>query len=200
MRRSPQAGVMKTITQLAVAAAAAGLLAACSNSHNSPGAASARGRTRTPSPGIASPARAARSPNATQSSVPAPALSHTSHITMKQAKHVYMRIVEPGTKLAGTVAHDGSDAAPFTQFRTAVLAYGRALQVEIEEFRAVHWPASVRSRITAIVMIYLPADIRCLQAVAAAGNMAAANAVSSSNRDCQMADSATIPAALGPST
>jgi hypothetical protein len=44
-----------------------------------------------------------------------------------------------------------------------------------------------------LVTTVIPSDIGCLQAVAAAGSTAAAQAVSNNNKDCQVADNSPIP-------
>jgi len=60
-------------------------------------------------------------------------------------------------------------------------------------FEAVRWPAKAQSRINALIRTTYPADISCLQAVAAAGSNAGAQAVSNSDKDCQVADNSSIP-------
>jgi hypothetical protein len=112
---------------------------------------------------------------------------------MKQAELAYTRIVRPGSALANKLGSAASGTAPFSEFRADALAYSRELQAEIGKFRAVRWPAKVQRRITALVTTVIPSDIGCLKAVAAAGSTAAAQTVSSNNKDCQVADNSPIP-------
>jgi hypothetical protein len=112
---------------------------------------------------------------------------------MKQAELAYGRIVGPGSALATKLGSAASGTAPFSEFRADALAYTRELRAEIGKFRVVRWPANVQPHIDALTTTVLPSDIGCLQAVAAAGSTAAAQAVSDSNKDCQVADNSPIP-------
>jgi hypothetical protein len=115
---------------------------------------------------------------------------------MKQAQLAYVRIVGPGNALASQLADASTGSAPFSGFRTDALAYARELRAEIAEFRAIRWPARVRTRINVMVAGNFPAGISCLQTIAAASSMAAAQAVGGSNHDCMVADNSTIPGTL----
>ena len=186
---------MNSIRDLAGAVAAAALLAACSSSpHSSPAAAShpaASAATRSPAAG------ASRSPAAGASGSTAPAGSTAAGpLTMKQAKATYARIVGPGNALANKLGDATSGTAPFSEFRSDALAYVSELRAEIGKLQAVQWPAQAQSRINTLIKTTYPADIGCLQAVAAAGSTAAAQAVSNSNKDCQVADNSSIPTSL----
>jgi hypothetical protein len=128
--------------------------------------------------------------------VPAGSPLLTGQLTMKQAQLAYVRIVGPGNVLANKLAGASTGSAPFSGFHTAALAYARELRVEIAEFRAIRWPARVRTRINAMVAANFPADISCLQTMAAADSIAAAQAVGDSNHDCVVADNSTIPGTL----
>lgn len=187
---------MNNITRLAAGVAAAALLAACSSGpHGSPVAASAPAPTRSPAAHAS-----ARSP--------APASSHSSagaaaaspaaagRLTYKQAKVAYVRIVDPGAALANKLAGAASGTAPFSQFRADALAYTKELGAEMGKLRAARWPVTVQSHIDALIKTTYPADIGCLQAVAAAGSTTAAQTVSNSNKDCQVADNSSIPTTL----
>jgi hypothetical protein len=115
---------------------------------------------------------------------------------MKQAQLAYVRIVGRGNALSDKLAAASTGSAPFSEFRTDALAYARELRAEIAEFRAIRWPASVGTRINAMAAASFPADISCLQTMAAASSMAAAQAVGGSNHDCMVADNSTIPGTL----
>ncbi len=120
----------------------------------------------------------------------------TGQLTIKQAQLAYVRIVGPGNALANKLAVASAGSTPFGGFRTDAFAYARELRAEIAEFRAIRWPARVRTRINAMVAANFPADVSCLQTMAAAGSMAAAQAVGGSNHDCMVADNSTIPGTL----
>jgi hypothetical protein len=115
---------------------------------------------------------------------------------MKQAELAYGRIVGTGSVMANKLAVAASGTAPFSQFRTDALTYATELRTEIGKFRAVRWPTRAQSRINAMVKTEFPADIGCLQAMAAAGSTAASQAVGDSNHDCMVADNSTIPGTL----
>jgi hypothetical protein len=190
---------MNGIRNLAGAAAAAALLTACGS--GPPGSHAAAPAAATHSPAAAgatrSPSQAAHSRAATPaagspSAAPAPA----GRLTMRRAKLAYVRITGPGTALASKLGNAASGIAPYSQFRADALAYTNELRAEIGKLGAVRWPAGVQSRITALITTTLPSDIRCLQAVAAAGSMTASQAVSSNNKDCQIADNSPIPTSL----
>lgn len=190
---------MISIRTAAAAAAAAVLLAACSSGpHGSSTAASgsagvsrstsgsgSAGHSGTNSPATGSPA--GNTPGSTASS---------GRLTMRQADTAYVRIVQPGSKLADKLAGAASGTAPFSQFRTDALAYVKELRAEIGKFQAVRWPANVEARINAMARTDFPADISCLQAMSAAGSTAASQTVANSNHDCMVADNSTIPGTL----
>jgi hypothetical protein len=115
---------------------------------------------------------------------------------MKQAQLAYVRIVGRGNALSNKLAGASTGSAPFSEFRADALAYASELRAEIAEFRGIRWPASVRTRINAMTAANFPADISCLQTMAAASSMAAAQAVGGSNHDCMVADNSTIPGTL----
>ena len=187
---------MNSITKLAAGVAAAALLAACSSGpHSSPVAASAPASTRSPA---AAASTRSPAPASSRSSAGAAAASPAAAgpLTYKQAKLAYVRIVDPGAALANKLAGAASGTAPFSQFRGDALAYVKELRSEIGKFQAVHWPANVQSHITTMITTDFPSDIGCLQAEVAAGNMTAAEAVTNSNKDCQVADNSTIPSTL----
>jgi hypothetical protein len=186
---------MNWIRNLAGAVAAAALLAACGSGPQSSHAAASRPAT-SHSPAAASSATGAASQSPAASS-PAGAAGQvpTGQLTVKQAQQAYAGITGPGNVLAGKVASAASGTA-FSPFRSAALAYAKELGSEIGKLRAVHWPASVQSRISTLITTTFPSDIRCLQAVAAAGSIAASQTVSSSNKDCQVADNSTTPTSI----
>ena len=165
-------------TLIAIAAAAA--LAGCSaGSHASPGTAQTTAAPATRS-AAASPSPAA-SP-----SVP------VRRLTIKQAARAYVRIVGPWNAITDAINRDYTDAAPFSQYRADALALVRALRTAGRQFRAVRWPRRVQPYITSLLLTFMPADIRCTRAGAAAGSRAAAANVNDFNPDCQAAADSTI--------
>jgi hypothetical protein len=176
---------------VAAAAAAAVLVAACgAGPQSSPVASTASGASAVAS----SPA--AQGAATSQAAAPAGSPVPTGQLTMKQAQLAYVRIVGRGNALSNKLAGASTGSAPFSEFRTDALAYARELRAEIAEFRAIRWPAGVRTRINAMTAANFPADISCLQTMAAASSMAAAQAVGGSNHDCMAADNSTIPGTL----
>jgi hypothetical protein len=115
---------------------------------------------------------------------------------MKQAELAYVRIAGPGDALANKLAGASTGSALFSAFRADALAYAGELRSEMGKFRAVRWPTRVRTRINVMVAANFPADIRCLQTMASAGTMAAAEAVGNSDHDCMVADNSTIPSTM----
>ncbi len=194
---------MNSIRSTAAAAAAAVLLAACSSGPHSP-ATAASGTAGSSGPagqaGTQSPAVSRSAAAGTASTAPgegtAGSPTSAGRLTMRQAETAYVHIVQPGTALADKLAGAASGTGPFSKFRTDALAYVGELRREIGKFQAVRWPASVAPRIKAMVRTEFPADINCLQAMVAAGSMAASQAVAGSNHDCMVADNSTIPGTL----
>jgi hypothetical protein len=194
---------MNGIRNTAAAAAAAILLAACSSGPHGPATAASGTAGSSGPPGQAgtqSPAATSSAVAGTASTAPAAATADSptsaGRLTMRQAETAYVRIVQPGTALADKLAGAASGTGPFSQFRTDALAYVGELRKEIGKFQAVRWPAHVAPRINAMVRTEFPADIKCLQAMAGAGSMAASQAVAGSNHDCMVADNSTIPGTL----
>lgn len=181
---------MNSIRNAAAAVATAALLAACSSGpHGSPSAASA--------PSASAAGRSAAAGTGGSPAVTSPAGSTSAGpLTMKQAELAYVRIVRPGNAIFSKLSSAASGTAPFSQFRTKALAYVRELRAEIGKFRAVRWPAKVRSRISMLIATTYAADIGCLQAQAMAGSFTGVESVSNSNQDCTVAENSSIPASL----
>src|SRR6266542_2165310 len=159
---------------VAAAAVAAVLVAACgAGPHGSPAASSASGASAAAhSPAAQAAASSPAAPSPGSSPVPAGSPVPTGQLTIKQAQLAYVRIVGPGNALANKLAVASAGSTPFGGFRTDALAYARELRAEIAEFRAIRWPARVRTRINAMVAANFPADVSCLQTMAASGRMA----------------------------
>lgn len=93
-----------------------------------------------------------------QSSTPA---SPPAVLTIKQAARAFLRIGNPSNRLSEAINRDYSDAAPFSQYRADALALVKALNAASRKFRALRWPATVQPYITAMLLTYVPAFIRC---------------------------------------
>ena len=104
-----------------------------------------------------------------------------------------MRILDPSNAIADAISRDYTDAAPFSQYRADALAYVKAVCGADRQLRAVRWPARVQPYITAMLLTFEPAAIRCTRAGAAAGSRAAAASVNDTNPDCQAVNDSTIP-------
>jgi hypothetical protein len=113
----------------------------------------------------------------------APVLAH--RLTMAQARAAYIRITHPFNVAVAAVNRDVADAAPWSQFRADTLAVIRADRAWARHVRAVRWPARVQRYITAMLHTDVPAEIRCDEAMAAAGGMQAATNVFNTSRDCK---------------
>ncbi len=153
-----------------LAAGAIALAAGCSAAGNTSTLAPEQHATSAP----ATPIRS--TPTAT---VPAPRL------TMAQARAVYIRITRPFNVAVAAVNRDVADAAPWRRFRADTLAVASADQAWARHVRAVRWPALVQRYVTAMLRADVPAEIRCDQAMAAAGGMHAATTVFNTNQDCK---------------
>ncbi|HVB45259.1 MAG TPA: hypothetical protein VNF47_21495 [Streptosporangiaceae bacterium] len=133
---------------------------------------------------------AAASPSASVTASPAvstavtPSTSPAARLTTQQAARAYLRIVDPVNRATGTVNTDRADDVLFSQFRADTRTYVAALRKGDAQLRATRWPARVQPYVTAMLLTYDPASIRCAQAEAAAGSYAAATSVSSTNQDC----------------
>lgn len=191
---------MSSVRKAAAAVAAAVLLAACSSGpHGSAtaasGSAGAAGSASSSGSAGHSGTHSSAGTSSPVANAPGSAASG-SRLTMQQAEAAYVRIVQPGSKLADKLASADSGTAPFSQFRSDALAYVKELRAEIGEFQAVRWPTKVGARINAMARTEFPADISCLQAMSAAGSTAASQTVGESNHDCMAADNSTIPGTI----
>ncbi len=114
---------------------------------------------------------------------PAPVLAR--RLTMAQARAAYVRITRSFNAAVAAVNRDVADAAPWSRFRADTLAVIRADRAWARHVRGVRWPARVQRYITAMLRTSVPAEIRCDQAMAAAGGMQAATNVFNTRQDCK---------------
>jgi hypothetical protein len=157
------------LTAATLAAGAIALSAGCSTA----------GQTPTP----AAAQHAATAPATPAHATPAPVLAR--RLTMAQARAAYIRITRPFNAAVAAVNRDVADAAPWSQFRADTLAVIRADRAWARHVRAVRWPARVQRYLTAMLHTNVPAEIRCDQAMAAAGGMQAATNVFNTRQDCK---------------
>ena len=169
-----------------IAITAAAALAGCSGgTHGSPSAAHTT---------AAAPVTSAATASATAS--PSPAASPSAPVrrmTKKQAARAYVRIIDPGNTLSDAMNRDNTDAAPFSQYKADARAYIKAIRITERQLRAIRWPARVQPYVTAMLLTFEPANIRCVQTGIAAGSNAAAANVNDFNQDCLAASDSTLP-------
>jgi hypothetical protein len=95
-------------------------------------------------------------------------------LTMAQARAAYLRITRPFNAAVAAVNRDVASGAPWSRLRADTLAVVRADRAWAGHMRAERWPARVQRYATAMLRTDIPAEIRCDQAMAAAGGMQAA--------------------------
>ena len=142
------------------------------------GGCSAAGQT--PTPAAAHAATASATP---VQATPAPVLAR--RLTMAQARAAYVRLTSRLNAAVAAVNRDVADAAPWSRFRADTLAVIRADRAWARHVRAVRWPARLQRYITAMLRTNVPSEIRCDQAMAAAGDMQAATNVFNTRADCK---------------
>jgi hypothetical protein len=140
----------------------------------------------------------ATSPAARAATVPAAAVPATPpaagpRLTIKQAAAAYVRIIDPANRLAAIAGSDITDAAPFSQYQADARAFIRAIRAGDRQLRAIRWPARVQPYITAMLLTFEPADIRCARAEVASGSSDAASTTGYTDQDCIDAGNSTIP-------
>lgn len=158
---------MIRLTVATLAAVTIALAAGCSTTGQTPTTSSGQ-RSATPpaGPGGAAPALARR-------------------LTMAQARAAYTRIARPFNAAVAAVNRDVADGAPWSRFRADTLAVVRADRAWARHMRAERWPPRVQRYVTAMLRSDIPAEIRCDQAMAAAGGMQAATTVFNTRPDCK---------------
>ena len=114
-------------------------------------------------------------------------------MTRQQAAQAYVRIVDPGNVITDAISRDGTDKAPYSQYRADALAYVKATRVADRQLRALLWPQAVEPYVKSWLLTLGPAEIRCYQAAADGGSYAAISDMTYSNPDCQAAQASTIP-------
>ena len=117
----------------------------------------------------------------TGTTAPAP----VPRLTLAQARTAYVRITRPFNTAVAAVNRDVHNAAPWSQFRADTLAVARADRTWARRVGALRWPARIQRYMTAMRRTDVPSEIRCDQAMAAAGNMQAATTAFSTNPDCK---------------
>lgn len=166
----------------AAAIAAAVLLAACSAS----GPAT---QTGTPTAAASSPAAAVTASPSPAASPPVPA----KRLTIRQATRAYVRILDPSNVITDAINRDATDAAPFSRYKADARAYIKAIRAAAGQIRALRWPVRVQPYIDAVLLTFIPANIRCNKAGIAAGSNTAASTVADTNQNCLAASDSTLP-------
>ncbi|MDR0346304.1 MAG: hypothetical protein LBI49_24920 [Nocardiopsaceae bacterium] len=148
--------------------AAAVLIAALLHGTGHPAPIADRATTATHSPGTG-----------TASPAPVPRL------TLAQARTAYIKITRPFNTAVAAVNRDVHDASPWSRFRADTLAVARADRTWARRVGALRWPARIQRYVTAMRRTDVPAEIRCDQAMAAAGNIQTATTAFNTNPDCK---------------
>jgi hypothetical protein len=104
---------------------------------------------------------------------------------MAQARAAYSRISRPFNAAVTAVNRDVASGAPWSRFRADTLAVVRADRTWARRMREERWPPRVQRYVTAMLRTDIPAEIRCDQAMAAAGSLQAATTVFNSRPDCK---------------
>jgi hypothetical protein len=126
-----------------------------------------------------SPAAASSAPH---SAVPSP--SSTGPLTVSQARHVYVSLVDPSNRADAQVGNDAQDAAPIGQYRRDVRALIASLELLNRKLAAVRWPVRVQPYIDAMGSTDVAAQIKCFQRLQGASTYSQANTIFDTNSWC----------------
>ena len=158
---------MTRLTVTTLAAVTIALAAGCSTTGQTPTASSGQ--------------RSATPPATLAHAAPAPA----RRLTMAQARAAYNGITRPFNAAVAAVNRDVASGAPWSRFRADTLVVVRADRAWARHMRAERWPPRLQRYVTAMLRTDIPAEIRCDQAMTAAGGLQAATTVFNSRADCK---------------
>ena len=162
---------MPSIRSTAIAASvlAVLMLAACSSARPQTAAATAAANTPATS-------------SAPHSVAPTP--SPTGPLTVSQARHVYVSLVDPSNRTDAQVGNDVQDAAPIGQYRHDVRSLIASLELLNRKLAAVRWPVRVQPYIDAMRSTDVAAQIKCFQRLQGASTYSQANTIFATNSWC----------------
>lgn len=137
------------------------------------------------------PASSAPASSTATAASPSPSPTPTGRLTIKQAKRVYVSIVDPSNALVDAINRDETDSAPIAQFHRDTRALIAAEKVMDRKLAAVRWPIRVAPYSAAMRSTDLVADRHCDQALLRAGSYDEANQIETTNTWCTAAQTTT---------
>jgi hypothetical protein len=121
----------------------------------------------------------------TTRSTPATAAPVPARLTMAQARTEYSKVSAPFNAAVMAVNNDAHAGAAWSTFKADVLTVVAANRTWERKIRAIRWPLRVQPYVDAMLKTEVPAEIRCDQAMAAAGGLQGAADVFSDDRACK---------------
>jgi hypothetical protein len=118
--------------------------------------------------------------NTWAAAVPVPA-----RLTMAQARTEYDKISAPFNAAVTVFNNDAHAGVTWSRFEADVLAVVAANRTWERKIRAMRWPLLVQPYVNAMLRTEVPAEIRCDQAMAAAGSLQGAANVFSDDHSCR---------------
>jgi hypothetical protein len=121
---------------------------------------------------------------------PATGAAHSAHaaaprLTLAQARVEYSRLSAPFNAAVATVNRDARNGTTWDKFKADVLAAAAANQTWARKVRVVRWPLQIQPYVDAMLKTEVPAEIRCDNAMAAAGSLQGAAAAFSGDSACR---------------
>ena len=106
-------------------------------------------------------------------------------LTLAQARAEYSKISAPFNAAVATVNQDARNGTTWDKFKADVLAAAAANQTWARKVRAVRWPLQIQPYVDAMLKTEVPAEIRCDNAMAAAGSLQGAATAFSRDSVCR---------------
>jgi len=106
-------------------------------------------------------------------------------LTLGQARVEYSRLSAPFNAAVATVNRDARNGTTWDKFKADVLAAAAANQAWARKVRAVRWPLQIQPYVDAMLKTEVPAEIRCDNAMAAAGSLQGAAAAFGGDSFCR---------------
>ena len=106
-------------------------------------------------------------------------------LTLGQARVEYSRLSAPFNAAVATVNRDARNGTTWDTFKADVLAAAAANQTWARKVRVVRWPLQIQRYVDAMLKTEVPAEIRCDNAMAAAGSLQGAAAAFGGDSFCR---------------
>jgi hypothetical protein len=106
-------------------------------------------------------------------------------LTLGQARVEYSRLSAPFNAAVATVNRDARNGTTWDKFKADVLAAAAANQTWARKVRVVRWPLQIQPYVDAMLKTEVPAEIRCDNAMAAAGSLQGAAAAFGGDSFCR---------------